>query len=204
MDKQDIIYRQHSAKEHIILTVMILLVFFALTSQYNSDFVPSFTARTPTGAAAVVMGAGSFVVWGIIMLLLSIGIIAGIIIWWRNHKKIQVQRALQQEVDVIIKAAERSSPSIIADPLARKLNQVQQELVDIPLRSATSGHIINSIPAEYKKLPPPPYSFRYLLPKKNIVHNKKAVIRHKVKHRESIQEKMLQIKKEIDEIKTKE
>lgn len=203
MDKNDLVYREHSAKEHFILAAMILLAFAILTSQYNPDIWPVFTG-TPTGAAAAIISISSFAIWGIILLLLIIGILAGIILWWANHKKIQVQRALQQGVDGILKTAGKSSKPITApDPLARKLTKVQQELVDIPLRSATTGHVINTIPAEYQKILPSTRSLRPLFSRKVKVH-KKAVAWHKVKHRQSLPEKMMQIQKEIEKVKTRE
>lgn len=204
MDKKETVYREHSAQEHFILAAMILLAFVILTSQYNPEIWPSFTG-TPTGAAAAIINIGSVAVWSLILLLLIIGIIAGIIIWWANHKKIQVQRALQQDVQIIMKAAGKSSkPIAVVDPLARKLTKVQQELVDIPLRSATKGHIIQNFPADYRKTPAKSArSLRHLFPRKTAVH-KKAVPAHKVKHRPSLDEKMLQIKKEIGKVKTRE
>ncbi|MDO8655903.1 MAG: hypothetical protein Q7K45_01580 [Nanoarchaeota archaeon] len=206
MDKSDTVYREHSMKEHLILAVMIVLTFFFLTSQYNSAaFLPSLNTGTITGAATTVISKGSFVVWGVIMLLLILGIIAGLIIWWKNHRSIQVQRAMQQDVDSIIKAAGKSSRPITAtDLLTKKLNKVQQELVTIPLRSATKGHVINTIPTGYKKISSSSRSVRHLLsPKK--VHQKAAPRRvpRKVKHRPSLNEKMMTIKNEIGRIKTK-
>jgi len=206
MDKSDTVYREHSMKEHLILAVMILLAFFFLTSQYNSAaFLPSLTAGSITGAATAVISKGSFVVWGVIMLLLIMGIIAGLIIWWKNHRAIQVQRAMQQDVDSILKAAGKSSKPITAvDSLTRKLNKVQQELVNIPLRSATKGHILKSIPSEYHKIPKPSHSVRHFLSRKK-VHPKAAPRRvpRKVKHRPSLDEKMMKIKDEIGRIKMK-
>lgn len=206
MDKSDTVYREHSMKEHLFLAVMILLAFFFLTSQYNSTFLPSLTTGTITGAATTVISKGSFAVWGIIMLLLILGIIAGLIIWWKNHRSIQVQRAMQQDVDSIIKAAGKSSRPITAtDLLTKKLNKVQQELVTIPLRSATKGHVINTIPTGYKKISSSSRSVRHLLsPKK--VHQKAAPRRvpRKVKHRPSLNEKMLNIQKEIGNVKVRE
>ena len=200
MDKQENIYRQHSAKEHLVLALMIILAFFILTSQYNPEVLPSLT-ETPTGAAAAGIGLGSVAVWSIIMLLLIIGIIIGIIMWWKNHRKIQVQRALQQDVDGIINAAGKSSKPVSADPLTRKLIKVQQELVDIPLRSATKGHIIKAISSEYQKTPErSARSLRHFLPRKKPT---KVIPPHKVRHRPSLDEKMVKIKKEINRIKMK-
>ncbi len=203
MDKKETVYREHSAKEHLILAAMILLAFAILTSRYNPEIWPSFTG-TPTGAAAAAISVGSVYVWVLILLLLIIGIIAAIVIWWRKHQKIQVQRALQQGVDVMIKAAGKSPKPATADPLAKKLTKVEQELVNIPLRSATKGHIIQNFPTDYRKTPAKSASsLRHLFPRKVKVH-KKAASLHTVKHRPSLQDKMMQIQKEIGKVKTRE
>lgn len=201
MDKNDTIYREHSAKEHLILAVMILLAFFFLTSQYNSHLFPFLTTGTITGAATIIISEGSLVVWSVIMLLLIMGIIVGLIIWWKNHKKIQVQKALQHDINIIVNAAGKLSKSAPANRLARKLIKVQQELVNIHLRSATKGHIIRSIPSKYQKIPRSPSYLRHVLPRKKAHHK---IVHHKLKYQSSLNEKMLNIQKEIDNIKTRE
>lgn len=208
MDKYDVVYREHSAKEHFFLAVMILLAFFILTSSYNPDILPSVSL---TGAA-VATTFSPIAVLGIILLLLIIGIIISIVLWWRNHKKIQVQRVLQQDVESIVKAAgagKSSKPLAAVDPLTRKLNKVEQELVDIPIRSAEKGHILKSISPEYERVPVKPAgSLQRLLhphpkPKAHTKLPPRPSVRHPVKHRESLQDKMLQIQKEIEKVKTR-
>ena len=181
---------------------MIILIFFILTSSYNPEVLPSLTG-TPTGAATAGIGLGPAAVWSIIMLLLVMGIIAGIILWWRNHQKIQIQKALQQEVRGIVTAAETKrepKSKVTMDSLTRKLNKVQQELMDIPLRSAATGHIIHSISSGDQEVPSPSPSLRHLLPRRK--PQKKVLPLHKVQHRPSLNEKMMKIKKEIGRIKT--
>lgn len=201
------VYREHSAKEHLVLAVMIVLAFFILTSNYNPEILPS---GSPTGAAVVTYGP--IAIWGVIMLLLILGIIIGIILWWRNHKKIQVQKALQQDVESIVKAAgagKSSQPSAAVDPLTRKLNKVEQELIDIPLRSAEKGHILESIPSKYEPVPVKPAgSLRSLLhphprPKGHKKLPPRPAVRHPAKHRESFQDKMQEIEKEIRKVRTR-
>lgn len=206
-----------STKEHLLLGVMIILAFFILTTQYNPEVLPDLNlGHIPTGAAITTeVSLGSMAVLIILMLIIIVGVIAGIVIWLRRNG----QRALKtqlQEVDAIISDAQQKS-TVALDPLTRKLHKVEHELQNVPIRSATKGHIINTMPAEYK-LPAPrkKSSLRHLLPRKHHRKKQRAAVRKavhevhriskKLQHRhkwESLQEKMIKIKKEINKIKTK-
>lgn len=207
-----------STKEHLLLGVMIILAFFILTTQYNPDVLPDLNSgHIPTGAAiATQTSLGSIAVLIILMLIIIVGVIAGIVIWLRRNK----QRALKtqlQEVDAIISDAQQKL-KVTQDPLTKKLHKVEQELQSVPIRSATKGHIINTMPFEHT--PPAPRtksSLRHLLPRKHHRKKQRAADRkavhevHRISkkvqqhhRRESLQEKMIKIKKEINRIKTGE
>ncbi len=205
-----------STKEHLLLGLMIILAFFILTTQYNPTMLPDLNGGlTPTGAAIAAKASfGSMAVLIILMLIIVVGVIAGIILWWkRNKHRAAQQNRLQQEVDTIISDAQQKSGAGL-DPLAKKLYKVEHELQSVPIRSATKGHIINRMPSEHTlQAPRKKSSWRHLLPKKHRRSRveKKAVqevkrISRKLQQRhkrESLEDKMLKIKKEINRIKTK-
>lgn len=207
-----------STKEHLLLGVMIILAFFILTTQYNPEVLPALNFDSiPTGAAiATEVSLGSVAVLIILMLIIIVGVIAGIVIWLRRNGQ-RILKTQLQEVDTIISEAQQKS-TVALDPLTRKLHKVEHELQNVPIRSATKGHIINTMPSEYT-LPAPrkKSSLRHLLPpkhhrKKQRATDRKVVhgvhqISKKLQHRhkwESLQDKMTRIKKEINKIKTRE
>jgi len=202
-----------SAKEHILLGIMIILAFFILATQQDPEASSSVNPE-PTAAAVTDVSAGPLLVLVIIMLVIIVGIIVGLLAWWKWRK---VRNPLLPEAEDVIAPAEKKIP-IKLDPLTKKLAKVEQELQNVPIKT-TAGHIINSVPTGYIT-PEEPFTTKrrlswpalpkkhHLLKKRRQAERKATREVHKIAKRleqhhkrESLQEKMLTIEKEIGRIK---